>query len=112
MIQWWIRYHPNVTFDPIIFVVDTGCTETCLLCDDVVRLQISWQGLQNSPRTAQTANGPVVGKFLPNVDILLPSRSGLFYRKSDFAVAKYPNLEIIPPNNQNHPVRHPQQCIS
>jgi len=81
---------------PITFLVDTGCSATCLLPDDVIRLGIEHSLLPTVTKTIITANGPVILKQLHNVEISLPVRAGLLDRDG-YVKVPMQQLPFLPP---------------
>jgi hypothetical protein len=62
---------------PIHLIVDTGCTTTTILGDDMTRLGINCDGLKSTEPTT-TANGVVVPFIMEDVRFIMEFRNGLF----------------------------------
>ena len=77
------------------FVVDTGCSITTLLGDDVTRLSINCHGLQQTD--CNTANGMIRSYLLPQVDIILPIQHGLFGQQVRLTSFHLENAQCNPP---------------
>ena len=92
----FIRLPEIPTPEPITFLVDTGCSATCLLPDDVIRLNIKHESLPTVMKSIVTANGPVSLKILPNVIISLPVRRGLLDRDG-YVHVPMSQLSFLPP---------------
>jgi hypothetical protein len=83
--------------EPITFLVDTGCSATCLLPDDVIRLNVKHENLPTVMKSIVTANGPVSLKVLQNVGISLPVRRGLL-DKDGYVHVPMSQLSFLPPS--------------
>lgn len=86
--------------EQISFLVDTGCSVTCLLSDDVTRLRINWQPLSYAPHSVRTANGTTIPRLLPDVDVYLPALDGFMRSTHKILHVHYPQMQILPPNPQ------------
>jgi predicted aspartyl protease len=84
---------------PIHLIVDTGCSKTTILSDDVTRLGINCSGLVQTSPTA-TANGLVAPYELPEVVLTLEIYSGLFNRKSELRGIRFLTMNCNPPTQQ------------
>lgn len=80
-------------------LVDTGCTITTLLSDDVVKLGINCNNLQICPSPVSTAESFVYPYVLPNVDLMFKVRYGLFNRKEDLGRIHLDNILCMPPTS-------------
>lgn len=89
--------HPK----PIHLLVDTGCTITTLLSDDVTRLGINCTGLNQAPPTS-TANGLVVPFILPNANFILEVQNGWFNRNNVFSTAHLNEIHCSQPTHPQH----------
>lgn len=66
------------------FVIDSGCTTTTILSDDVTRLGINCSSLGMCSDPITTANGQIVPFVLPNVSLIFHTHYGWFNRKNKF----------------------------
>ena len=64
---------------PVTMVLDTGASCSCLLPDHVHYFRIPYQELTDADRPINTASGIVTPKILPNVDLILPIKTGPNY---------------------------------
>lgn len=86
---------------PIIWLIDTGCTETCLLPDDVVRLQIDWRTCPEKDRPVYTANGEVIPRLINNLHIWFWGKSGTFNLFDAEIGKEYETMDIMcPPSDE------------
>ncbi len=51
------------------FLIDTGCTNTTLLEDDIIRLNINWINLQEDD-PVEIAQGTATPRLLENIELL------------------------------------------
>jgi len=82
----------------ILFMIDTGCTNTTILQDDTVRLRLNWRDLQRG-ESVETANGVVASRCLPEVQLYLPARRGIFNRSICWVSKFYPAMCVLPPES-------------
>ena len=103
-VEGYIQLENNFLPQPITFLIDTGCSQTCLLPDDVVRLGIEHNNLPIVTKTIITANGPVNLKLLTKVEVSIPIVGGLFENKRK--IIKFPinELAFLPPNLNYKPL--------
>jgi len=87
---------------PIIWIVDTGCTETCLLHDDVVRLQIDWRACLQKDHPVITANGEVYPRIQNNLEIWFRGKTGPFNLFDVDIGKKYETMDIMCPLNDEY----------
>ena len=80
---------------PIVFLVDTGCTETTLLQGDAIRLRIDWSNLPFKPEDVTTASGQVRPRLLSNVDIFLPIKEGFLNRNTSEIMKHYDQIDLM-----------------
>ena len=99
----FIRLPWTLVPEPITFLVDTGCSTTCLLPDDVVRLGVKHADLPTVTKSIITANGPVALKLLRNVEIALPVRTGLLDKEGQVN-APMSEIPILPPGPNFKPL--------
>lgn len=78
-----IRCAQFSNYKPIHFIVDTGCSITTILNDDVTRLGVDCTSLSRAQPT-NTANGQITPYVLPDVTMKMAVFSGLFNRKREF----------------------------
>ena len=71
----WCQQFTDNRAKPIHLIVDTGCTTTTILSDDMTRLRMSCTGLNQSDPTT-TANGQIIPYVLPNIELFLEFYSG------------------------------------
>jgi hypothetical protein len=110
-VEGYIRYAPNWENHPITFLVDTGASNSCILPDDVVRLDVDAGMLQTVTKTIVTANGPVNLKVIQNAEIVLPVFVGLLDNKKAYFSFPMDNLPVIPPQ-QNYTPLPPELVFS
>jgi len=82
---------------PIRFVVDTGCSTTTLLSDDVTRLAINCKDLKKASTPCSTANGLVVPYVLLDVIVFLEVESGWLNRKKELVAFNLPKVNCMLP---------------
>ena len=90
--------------EPVTFLVDTGCSASCILPDDVIRLGIEHEALPTVTQTIITANGPVGLKLLKGVDLILPVLAGLLDNKRGYLRVPMESLAVLPPNLNHTPL--------
>jgi hypothetical protein len=100
----YIRYPPRLENHPILFLVDTGASNSCILPDDVVKLGLDSSTLQTVTKTIVTANGPVNLKVLQNAEIVLPVYIGLLDNKKAYLSFPMDNLAVLPPGPNYAPL--------
>lgn len=83
----------------IHLIIDTGCSNTTLLSDDVTRLAINCSGLKFAPIPCLTANGTITPYILPQVDLSLPRRHRWFNRKTSLVTLQMTNVHCMPPTH-------------
>ena len=105
----YIRYPTNYVKQPITFLIDTGCSNSCILPDDVVRLSIDHSDLQSVTKIIVTANGPVNLKVINQVEVVLPVQVGLFDNKRAYITFPMESLAILPPGPSHVPL--PKELI-
>jgi predicted aspartyl protease len=103
-VEGYIRYPPNLVNQPISFLVDTGCSQSCILPDDVHRLSIDHRNLQTVTKTIVTANGPVNLKVIKNAEVVLPVQVGLLDNKRAYIMFPMENLAVLPPGPSYSPL--------
>jgi len=108
-VEGFIRCPEKPDYQPVTFIIDTGCSQTCLLPDDVVRLGIDHAHLPTITKTIITANGPVALKLLANVEVNLPVLGGLFERKKALVKIPLSQLPLLPPGPDYAPL--PRQMV-
>lgn len=108
-VEGYIRYPPSFFNQPITFLVDTGCSNSCILPDDVIRLNIDHSDLQTITKTIITANGPVNLKVIQHTEIVLPVKAGLLDNKRAFVSFPMENLAVLPPGPNYKPL--PQELV-
>ena len=92
------------------FIVDTGCSVTTLLGDDVTRLSINCHGLQQTE--CNTANGPIRPYLLPHAEVILPTYHGLSGKRVKFTLFHLKNIQCNPPTPPLPTLTFPVQTIS
>ncbi len=96
---------------PVHFVIDTGCSITTLLGDDVTRLSINCHGLQKT--SCNTANGTVNPYLLPQVDVILPIQHGFFGRQVRLTTFRLNHIQCNPPTSPQPTANpFPMQSVS
>jgi hypothetical protein len=108
-VEGYIRYPTNHINQPISFLVDTGCSNSCILPDDVMRLGIDHGSLKTVTKTIVTANGPVNLKVIQNAEVVLPVQVGLLDNKRAYITFPIENLAVLPPGPNYTPL--PKQLI-
>lgn len=103
-IEGFIKCPNHTVFQPITFLIDTGCSQTCLLPDDVVRLGIDYERLPTITKTIVTANGPVSLRLLSNVEVDLPVLGGLLDKKKVLVKIPISQLALLPPGRNYTPL--------
>ena len=83
---------------PIRFLVDSGCSITTLLGDDVTRLSINCSGFQRATNPCNTANGPVLPYIIPNVKLFFVVEDGLLNRRKTLEFT-FDYIECMQPTN-------------
>ncbi len=103
-VEGYIRYPPKWDKHPITFLVDTGCNNSCILPDDMAKLDIDPTTLPMVTTTIVAANGPVNLRVIQNAEIVLPVFVGLLdNKKTDFSF-EIANLAVIPPGPNYTPL--------
>ena len=99
---------------PIIFLIDTGCSETTLLQDDVIRLRINWHNLPEKDQDVLTASGRIRSRVLSDVDIFLPAEVSVVDNSSMEFQIHYEKIDIMPPRSGHldSDLEHPRDCFS
>lgn len=108
-VEGYIRYPPNYINQPVTFLVDTGCSNSCILQDDVLRLGIDHDSLQTVTKTIVTANGPVNLKVIQRAEVVLPVLAGLLDNKRAYVSFPMENLAVLPPGPNHAPL--PKELI-
>jgi predicted aspartyl protease len=108
-VEGFIRYPPDNVNLQITFLVDTGCSNSCILPDDVKRLSIDHGNLQTVTKTIVTANGPVNLKVIQNAEVVLPVQVGLLDNKRAYVTFPMENLAVLPPGSNYVPL--PKELI-
>ena len=103
-VEGYIRYPPNHVNHSITFLVDTGCSNSCILPDDVLRLGVDPATLQTVTKTIVTANGPVNLKVIQNAEIVLPVYVGLLDNKKAYTNFPMESLAVLPPGPNYRPL--------
>ncbi len=81
------------------FLIDTGCTNTTLLEDDIIRLNINWINLQEDD-PVEIAQGTATPRLLENIELLLPVKQGFLNLFNGWVSIQYNHehpLHIMPP---------------
>jgi len=86
---------------PLCLLVDTGCSITTLLSDDVTRLSINCTNLQLSSVPSATANGLVFPYLLPNITLFLEIENGWLRRKRTVWSFTFNSINCMKPTNPN-----------
>lgn len=81
---------------PIHLIVDTGCSKTTLLSDDVTRLGINCTNLLQAPPTT-TANGQIIPYILPEVTLILDVYYGWLNRRNELRDVRFQTMNCNPP---------------
>ena len=99
---------------PIIFLIDTGCSETTILQDDVIRLGIDWKYLPEKNQDVMTASGKIRSRVLNDVDIFLPAEVSVVDNTPREYQIHYDKIDIMPPRSehQNLDLERPRDCFS
>lgn len=108
-VEGYIRYPPSHVNQPINFLVDTGCSNSCILPDDVIRLSLDHWNLQTVTKTIITANGPVNLKVIQHGEVVLPVQVGLLDNKRAYVTFPMENLAVLPPGPNYAPL--PKELI-
>lgn len=103
-VEGYIRYPTKWDNHPITFLVDTGCSNSCILPDDVAKLNIDPAALQTVTKTIVTANGPVNLKVIQNAEVVLPVFVGLLDNKKAYISFPMENLAVLPPGPNYAPL--------
>ncbi len=103
-VEGYIRYAPKWDNHTIIFLVDTGASNSCILPDDVSKLGVESESLQVVTKTIVTANGPVNLRVIPNAEIVLPVFVGLLDNKKAYITFPMENLPVLPPSQNYVPL--------
>ena len=98
-----VEFHEHPQLEIATFLVDTGCTTTCLLQDHVLLFGINYSELLDAPGSSTTAGGRITPKLLPNVNIHIPVKTGLFNRENSFVKIAYDELRVMPPDQEHIP---------
>jgi hypothetical protein len=83
----------------IHLIVDTGCTTTTILSDDVTRLGINCNNLRQGQPTS-TANGLVIPYVLPNVRFIFEIYHGWLNRRNDLTNVDFNEIHCNAPTHQ------------
>jgi hypothetical protein len=105
----YIRCPPLYENLLVTFLVDTGCSNSCLLQDDVLRLGIEHGNLPTVMKTIVTANGPVNLKVIRQAEVVLPVLAGLLDNKRAYVSFPMENLAVLPPSQNYKPL--PKELI-
>jgi len=108
-VEGYIRYPPGYINQPVTFLVDTGCSNSCILPDDVIRLGIDHGNLQTVTKTIVTANGPVNLRVIQHAEVVLPVLVGLLDNKRAYVSFPMENLAVLPPGSNYAPL--PKELI-
>ncbi len=103
-VEGYIRYPPNHVNQQVTFLVDTGCSNSCILPDDILRLDIEHDSLQTVTKTIVTANGPVNLRVIQHAEIVLPVLVGLLDNKKAYVSFPMENLAVLPPGPNYSPL--------
>ncbi|MFB3888214.1 MAG: aspartyl protease family protein [Candidatus Bathyarchaeia archaeon] len=90
---------------PIHLLVDTGCSTTTILSDDVTRLGINCAGLNQATRPTSTANGLVLPYIMPNVKFVMEFYHGWFNHANDLIGVDMSEVHCHPPTNPQQMTR-------
>ena len=88
---------------PVTMILDTGASCSCLLPDHVHYFRIPYQELTDADRPINTASGIVTPKILPNVDLILPLKTGLNYSQAILWKIFFDEFQILPPPRKHIP---------
>lgn len=86
-----------------VFLVDTGCTITTVLSDDVTRLSINCNDLQRSSVSVSTANDNIHPYELREVDLIFRVKYGWLNQKNGLAQVHLNKIHCMPPNHLHTP---------
>ena len=103
-VEGYIKYPPNYDSHPITFLVDTGCSNSCILPDDILKLDVDHSTLPTVTKTIVTANGPVNLKVIPNAEVVLPVYVGLLDNKKAYLSFPMEHLAVLPPGPNYQPL--------
>ena len=96
-IRAYFQCHPNTDYQPVLFMVDTGCSTTTLSPDDVARLSINCTLLRATTANVGTANGIIHPYIFPNPELRLKINYGWFNHKTTFSKLPLDFIYCIPP---------------
>ncbi len=96
---------------PVTMLVDTGASCSCLLQDHVYYFEIPYRRLADGNEPIRTASGRVTPKILPNVDLILPVRTGPDHSQTGLFKIHFDEFRIIPPQRRFRPVSR-QRVVS
>jgi len=97
-VEGYVRLPSSPLSHPITFLVDTGCSNSCILPDDAARLFQDHSALIDVTKTIVTANGPVSLKAVHGAEVVLPVRVGLLDNKLAYITFPMENLAVLPPS--------------
>ncbi len=103
-VEGYVRYPPTYQNQQITLLVDTGSSNSCLLPDDVARLNIDHLSLQSVTKTIVTAKGPVDLKVIHQAEIILPVLAGLLDNKRGYVSFPMESLAVLPPGPDFKPL--------
>jgi len=91
----------------IIFLVDTGCTTTTIAPNDVHRLEINYDVLEEST-PSQTVDRVVIPRILMDVDLFFAGRKGFLNMQRTILKFHLAQIDVIYPSpreddEQEHP---------
>ncbi len=88
---------------PVTMLLDTGASCSCLLPDHVHYFRIPYQNLADADRPINTASGRITPKILPNVDLILPVRTGPYHSQTILWKISFDEFQIVPPQRRHVP---------
>lgn len=91
---------------PIHFLIDTGCTTTTILSDDVTRLNINCSNLSLCSSPTSTANSQVYPYLLPNIGIILKVKHAIFNLREGFRIFRLDYIHCMSPTNPQLLTQH------
>lgn len=96
-IRGFLQCSPTSDYQSVLFMVDTGCSVTTLLPDDVYRLLINCTALQPTTSDIGTANGIIHPYIYPNPELRLKVNFGWFNHRETFAKPPLDFIYCVPP---------------
>jgi hypothetical protein len=80
----YLKCSPTSNYQHVLFMIDTGCSVTTLLPNDVARLSINCALLQQTNDDINTANGVIHPYVYPEPELRFLIQYGWFNRKLTF----------------------------